>query len=165
MVMHYAKPWEQPSAVAASIVILLLAWINCSTICTVASVSMNSVTWSGIICNLGTSLREFLYPGVIHFTGQTLLTINRKHFFMNILCIEFFCPQKRLTECCSSVEHSSSACRFDYWNQPMNMHIHVCYLDCHEAVLCCCLVMHIENLLRPLQLFHFYCDLLTNFSL
>jgi hypothetical protein len=44
---------------------------------------------------------------------------------------------------------------FDYWNQPLNMR--VCYLDCHETGLCCYLVIHIEILLRPLQLF--YCHL------
>jgi hypothetical protein len=31
---------------------------------------------------------------------------------------------------------------FDYWNQPLNMHMRVCYLDCYEAGLCCYLVMH-----------------------
>jgi hypothetical protein len=41
-------------------------------------------------------------------TRQTIPTINMKHFFMNILCIESFCPQKRITERCSSVLHSSS---------------------------------------------------------
>jgi hypothetical protein len=45
---------------------------------------------------------------------------------------------------------------FDYWNQPLNMCMHICYLDCHEAGLCCYLVIHIENLLRPLQLFYFH---------
>jgi hypothetical protein len=47
---------------------------------------------------------------------------------------------------------------FDCWNQPINMCMHVCYLDCHEAGLCCYLVIHIlaENLLHPLQLFHFH---------
>jgi hypothetical protein len=30
------------------------------------------------------------------------------------------------------------------------------YLHCHEAGLCCYLVVHIENLLRPLQLFYFH---------
>jgi hypothetical protein len=35
-------------------------------------------------------------------------------------------------------------CRhFDYWNQPLNMCMRVCYLDCHEAGLCCYLVIHI----------------------
>jgi hypothetical protein len=36
------------------------------------------------------------------------------------------------------------------------MRMTVCYLDCHEAGLCCYLVIHIENLLRPLQLFYFH---------
>jgi hypothetical protein len=35
------------------------------------------------------------------------------------------------------------------------MHMRVCYLDCREAGLCCYLSIHIENLLRPLQLFYF----------
>jgi hypothetical protein len=34
------------------------------------------------------------------------------------------------------------------------MRMFVCYLDCHEARLWCYLVIYIENLLRPLQLFH-----------
>jgi hypothetical protein len=29
------------------------------------------------------------------------------------------------------------------------MNMRACYLDCHEAGLCCYLVTHIENLLRP----------------
>jgi hypothetical protein len=34
---------------------------------------------------------------------------NRKHFFMNILCIESFCPKKKgTTERCSSIVQSSS---------------------------------------------------------
>jgi hypothetical protein len=36
------------------------------------------------------------------------------------------------------------------------MRMHVCYLDCHEAELCCCLVIHTENLLCPLQMFYFH---------
>jgi hypothetical protein len=43
---------------------------------------------------------------------------------------------------------------FDYWNQPLNMGMRVCYLYCHEAGLC--YYPHIENLLRPLQLFYFH---------
>jgi hypothetical protein len=35
------------------------------------------------------------------------------------------------------------------------MRMRVCYLECHEAGLCCNLSVHIENLLRPLQLFYF----------
>jgi hypothetical protein len=36
------------------------------------------------------------------------------------------------------------------------MRMPVCYLDCHEAGLCCYLVIPIENVLRPLQLFYFH---------
>jgi hypothetical protein len=61
--------------------------------------------------------------------------------------------KNRTTEPCSSVIHSSST---DYWNQPVNMRVFVCYLDCHEAGLCCYLVIYIENPLRPLQLFYFH---------
>jgi hypothetical protein len=45
---------------------------------------------------------------------------------------------------------------FAYWNQHLNMHMCICYLDCHEVGLCCHLVIHIENLLHPLQLFYFH---------
>jgi hypothetical protein len=38
-------------------------------------------------------LRNVFHPVVNRFTRQTLPTVNRKHFFMNILCIESFCPQ------------------------------------------------------------------------
>jgi hypothetical protein len=45
---------------------------------------------------------------------------------------------------------------FDYWNQPLSMRMHVCQLDCHEAGVCCYLVIIIENLLHQLQLFYFH---------
>jgi hypothetical protein len=83
--------------------------------------------------------------------------VNRKHFFMNILYIESFCPQKThnriLLLGSSLLKHSH---HFDYWNQPLNMRMRVCYRDYHEAGLCCYLVVHIENLLRLLQLFYFH---------
>jgi spore maturation protein SpmA len=44
-------------------------------------------TWLGIICDSETSSRELLDPVVNPFTRQTLPTVNRKHFFVNILCI------------------------------------------------------------------------------
>jgi hypothetical protein len=34
---------------------------------------------------------------------------------------------------------------FDYRNQPLNMRMRICYLDCHRAGLCCYIVIHIEN--------------------
>jgi hypothetical protein len=42
-------------------------------------------TWSGVICDFLTSLREFLCPVVSHFTLHTLPTIYWKHFFMDII--------------------------------------------------------------------------------
>jgi hypothetical protein len=45
---------------------------------------------------------------------------------------------------------------FDYWNQLPNICVNVCYLNCREAGLCCYLVIHIGNLLRPLQLLYFH---------
>jgi hypothetical protein len=79
------------------------------------------------------------------FTRQTLPTVNRKHFSANIICMEAFCPQIRAIERCSSVIYSSSTvCHFDYWNQPLNMRIRICY--CHIAGLCCHLVMHIKSI-------------------
>jgi hypothetical protein len=47
-------------------------------------------------------------------------------------------------------------CHFNYWNQPLNMRMHICYLDCPEAGLYCYPVIHTENLLYPLQLFYFH---------
>jgi hypothetical protein len=36
------------------------------------------------------------------------------------------------------------------------MRIRVCYLDCHEAGLCCYLVIRIQTVICPLQLFYFH---------
>jgi hypothetical protein len=112
---------------------------------------------SGIICDFRMPLREFLDPVVKRFTQQTLPIVNRKHFFINILWIESFCLQKthNRTLLFGSV-HLKHGRHFDYWNQSMNECMRVCYLDCHEAGLCCCLVIHIECLLCPLQLFYFH---------
>jgi hypothetical protein len=82
-------------------------------------------------------------------TRQTLSTVNRNKFFMNILCIESFCPQKESTsEHCSPLKHGR---HFDYWNQPLNLRMRFCYLGCQESGLCCYLVIHIGNLLLPVQ--------------
>jgi hypothetical protein len=115
----------------------------------------SSATWSGIIYDFRTSLREFFDSVVDRITRKTLLTVNRKHFFMNIICIESFCPQeKKRTEFGSSVVHPQARSRIS-WIQSLNMRMRVCYLDCHEAGLCCYPVVHIENPLRQLQLFYF----------
>jgi hypothetical protein len=52
--------------------------------------------------------RNVCHAVVNSFTLQTLLTVNRKHFCINIFCIESFCPQIRTVERYSSVAHSSS---------------------------------------------------------
>jgi hypothetical protein len=67
--------------------------------------NLNRATWSGIICDFRTSLREFLDRVVNRFTRQTLHTVNRKNVFMNILLAH----KKGTTERCSSVEHPSCA--------------------------------------------------------
>jgi hypothetical protein len=81
-----------------------------------------------------------LDPAVNRFTQQTLPTIKRKHLFMHILCIVSFCLKKmnNRTLLFGSIllKHS---CHFNYWNQLLNMP--VCYLDCHEVGLCCCLMI------------------------
>jgi hypothetical protein len=73
-----------------------------------------------------------------------------------MLYIESFCPWKThnrtLLFCRTLLKHGHHS---DYWNQPQNICKCICYLDCHEAGLCCYLVIYIENLLHPLQLFYF----------
>jgi hypothetical protein len=41
------------------------------------------------------SLRKYINQVLNRFTRQTLPTVNRKHFFIHILCIEPLCPEKR----------------------------------------------------------------------
>jgi hypothetical protein len=117
----------------------------------------HSRTWSGIICDFWMSLRKFLYPDVNRFTRQTLLTLNRKHFLKNILCIDSFCPHKThnrtLLFGSTPLKHRRHA---DYWNQPLNLRMRVSYLDCHESESCRYLLIHTKNLLSPLQLFYFH---------
>jgi hypothetical protein len=90
---------------------------------------------------------------------ELLYAINTSHrkqeiFLYDILCIESFWPQKYITERCLSAVLIKHRRHVDYWNQPLNMR--VCYLDCHEAGLCCYIIIHIENLLHQLQPFYFH---------
>jgi hypothetical protein len=67
------------------------------------------------------------------------------------------CPQKRHSTTllfCNTL--LKLGCHFYYWNQPLNMRMRVSYLGCLEAGPCCYLVIHIENVLRPLQMFYFH---------
>jgi hypothetical protein len=112
--------------------------------------------WSGNICEIRLFLRKFLEPVVNRFTRQTIPNLNRKRLFMNMLYIEPFFPQKPTTERCSSTVRSSRTVAIlttetSIWTWRMRF----CYLDCFEAGLCCYLLLHIENLLYPLQQFYF----------
>jgi hypothetical protein len=87
----------------------------------------------------------------------TLFYGQPTYFFMNTLFIKSFCPQKKhsrtLIFLSRLIRHGR---HFDYWTQPLNMRMHVWNLDYHEAGLCCYLVIHIENLLRPSQMFYLH---------
>jgi hypothetical protein len=78
--------------------------------------------------------RNIFHPVVSFLMRQISPTVNMKHFFVNIVCIESCCPQKNrnitLLFGIKLLNHSS---HFDYWNQPLNMSIRVCFVDCHEA--------------------------------
>jgi hypothetical protein len=78
----------------------------------------------------------FLDPAVNHFMRQTLPTVSRKNFFMNILCIDSFCPQnphnRRLLFGSTLLKHGR---HFGYWNQPLNMRISYLGLSWSWAVM------------------------------
>jgi hypothetical protein len=65
-------------------------------------------------------------------------------FLYEYFCIEPFCPQEthNITLLFGSTLLKEGR-HFDYWNHPLNTHMRNCYLDCHEAGLCCYLVIHI----------------------
>jgi hypothetical protein len=64
-----------------------------------------------------------------------------------------FCQKKKKRPLLFGSVHLKHGRHFDLWIQPVNMRMRVCYLGCHEAGLCCYLVIHIEKLL---QLFYFH---------
>jgi hypothetical protein len=45
---------------------------------------------------------------------------------------------------------------FDYWNQPLNMSMRVCYLYCHEAGLCCYLAIRMKPITSVTVVFHLW---------
>jgi hypothetical protein len=99
------------------------------------------------------------------WTAVRDISHRKQETFMSILCIESFCPLKTHNGTLlfgSRLKHGS---HFDYWNQPLNLRMCVCYLDCHESGVRCCLMMHIETLLRPLQLFFLRLWIICRFSL
>jgi hypothetical protein len=61
---------------------------------------------------------------VNRFTRQTLPTVNMQHFFMNILCIESFCPQKNAQEKAALRLYTPQA-RSPFWLlKPASEHAH-----------------------------------------
>jgi hypothetical protein len=67
-------------------------------------------------------------------TGHTFIYANPLH--------QVFCPQKCITERRISVVHTlKHGSHFDHWNHSLRKRRRVCYLDCHEAGLCCYLVI------------------------
>jgi hypothetical protein len=177
--MHHKlhdKQWEDPSAVATlSIVILLSPRINSSTQCTVASVAI----LTGQPVRVSSATFELLDSVVNRFTRQRLPTVNI-YLWIYLHCV--LLPTKKMHNRTLLFDSTrfKHVHQFDYWNQPLNMRMRLCYLGsfllwknckykkgirnahparylgCHEAGLCCYLVMQIENLLRPLQQFHFH---------
>jgi hypothetical protein len=104
-------------------------------------------TWSGIICDFWRSLREFLDPIVNRFMQQTLPTINKKYFFMNILCIVSFFPQKNAQESTALQEYILQAWSPIWLLKPASEHAHACLLPrLPWSWLYCYLVIHIANL-------------------
>jgi hypothetical protein len=156
--MLYAKPWDHHSAVATmSIVILLSAWINPSTRCTVASVTISIGPPAGHHLRLSNVPERTSRPNC-----ELLYTTNTSHPKQEIFLYKYplywvLLPTKYAQQNADLRQYSPQTwLSFYYWNQPLNIWMYICCLDCHEAELCCHLVMQIENLLHPLQLFYFH---------
>jgi hypothetical protein len=130
-------------------------WYTCPIALPVRRNSLHRNLLTVVSASSAPPFHHRLLPNVLYATNTS--PVNRKKLFMNILCIESFCPQKvrKRTLIFGSTLHKHGR-HVDCWNKPLNMRMRVCYLDCHEAGLCYYLVMHIGNLLHPLQLFYFH---------
>jgi hypothetical protein len=164
--MLYAKLWEHPSAVATlSIVILLSAQINSSACCTVASIAIST---GQHLLRLSNVLERISWPSCVPFYATNTSHRKQETFLYEyplhwVLWLTKNTHNRTLLFSSTLLKHGR---HFDYWNHPLNMCMHICYLDCLEAELCCCLVIHIENLWH---LFYYYgscftsiCDLFTD---
>jgi hypothetical protein len=92
---------------------------------------------------------------VNRFTRQTLPTVKRKYFLWISFALSPFAHKTHKRTLVFGSIFLKHCRHFASWNQPLNMCMLVCYLDCHESGLCCYLVIHVEHLLLSLQLFHF----------
>jgi hypothetical protein len=97
--------WEKerlfPDISSTNIDILVPSLYDCVETRNVEVFSVLSQPHAQLYLKISSSAKRLL--PVNRFTRQTLPTVNRKHFFINILCIEPFCPQKITTYRCSSV--------------------------------------------------------------
>jgi hypothetical protein len=107
-----------------------------------------------ILCEFRTSFREFLDRAVN-------CLCHKHHHKQEILIYEYplhwvLMPYKNAQEETALRYYTLKQSRhFDHRNQPQDMRMRVCYVHCHEADLCSYLVIHIEILLHPLNLFYF----------
>jgi hypothetical protein len=105
-------------------------------------------------------LSETFATVVNRFMRQMLSTINislRIYF-----AISPFPHKKYTTTLLFGSMILKHGCHSDYWNQLLNICMHVCYLDCHEAGLCCYLVIYIETYYAHYSCFTSICGLFTD---
>jgi hypothetical protein len=103
--------------------------------------------------------RNVCDPAVNRSTRRTLPTVNRKHSFMNILCIESSCPQKTNAKQNAASRLYSPQVRSPIWLlKPASEHAYAPLLPRLSWSWSVLLPrdIYIENLLRSLQLFHFH---------
>jgi hypothetical protein len=95
---------------------------------------------------------------------ELLYATNTSHRKQKAFIYEYplhrvFCPQKThnrtLLFGSTLLKHGRHS---DYWNQPLNMPMSVCYVDCVKAGLCCYLVILIESYSVHVSWFTFICD-------
>jgi hypothetical protein len=73
------------------------------------------LTFSGIIWDFRTSLREFLDPVVNPFTRQTLLIVNKKYLYINILYIKSLFFTKENAQQKPSLPSYTPQARSSFW--------------------------------------------------
>jgi hypothetical protein len=59
--------------------------------------------------------KNICQPVLSRFTRQTLPTVNRKNFFINIFCVECFCPQKKHAQQDVALRYYIPQARSPFW--------------------------------------------------
>jgi hypothetical protein len=114
-IMSCAKSWEHPSAVATlSIVILLSARINSSPAAQLLLSQSQQYDLVGNHLRLSNVFKIISLPSCKPIYATDTSIVNRKHFFMNILCIESFC-QKRNAQQNAALQRYTSEARSPFW--------------------------------------------------